>query len=158
MSGGTAPQDRPGLATVLDRLASGDLLVVATLDRLGRSAIDVIGLARQAEHEGWHVVILDLGLDTTTAVRRFTLTILAGVAELERDLIRQRTREALAAAQRRGVWLGRPRENPQEVVDQILAMRAQGLGLVAIADELTQQQVPTAGVARVGTGRRCSRC
>ena len=52
--------------------------------------------------------MLDLHLDTSTPTGRFTLTILTAVAELEREQIRERTRQGLAAAKRRGVRLGRP--------------------------------------------------
>ena len=143
VSGGTAPRERPGLSTALDRVTAGDVLVVAKLDRLGRSALDVIGLARQAEDEGWDVVILDLGLDTTTPVGRFTLTIIAGVAELERDLIRQRTREALAALKARGVRLGRPHGLPDDVMARVVAEREDGATYRAIADDLNTDGIPT---------------
>lgn len=143
VSGGTAPRQRPGLSSALDRVTAGDVLVVAKLDRLGRSALDVIGLARQAEDEGWDVVILDLGLDTTTPVGRFTLTIIAGVAELERDLIRQRTREALSALKARGVRLGRPHGVPEEVMARVVGEREAGQTFRAIADSLNADGIPT---------------
>jgi DNA invertase Pin-like site-specific DNA recombinase len=143
VSGGTAPRERVGLSSALDRMTPGDVLVVAKLDRLGRSALDVIGLARQAEDEGWDVVILDLGLDTTTPVGRFTLTIIAGVAELERDLIRQRTRDALAALKARGVRLGRPHGIPDDVMVRVLAERGTGATLRTIADGLNADGIPT---------------
>ena len=143
VSGGTAPRERPGLSSALDRVAARDVLVVAKLDRLGRSALDVIGLARQAEDEGWDVVILDLGLDTTTPVGRFTLTIIAGVAELERDLIRQRTRDALAALKARGVRLGRPHGVTDEVMARVVAERETGSTFRAIADGLNADGIPT---------------
>ena len=142
-SGSVPPGERPALGPVLDRLDRGDVLVAAKLDRLGRSALDVLTLAQQADTEGWSLVILDLGLDSTTPVGKFVLTNLAGVAELERGLIRQRTREALAAAQRRGVRVGRPSKTPPEVVARVVEARERGDTLQSIADALTADAVPT---------------
>ena len=122
---------------------TADTLVVAKLDRLGRSAYDVLGIAQRAEREGWALVVLDLGLDTTTPVGRFTLTILAGVAQLERDLIRQRTREALAAKKARGERVGRPPELDPEVVARVLHLR-QTMTLREVADVLNHEGVPSA--------------
>lgn len=126
VSGSVPAEERPGVALALELIRTGqaDALVVAKLDRLGRSAYDVLGLAQRAEREGWAMVVLDLGLDTTTPVGRFTLTILAGVAELERNLIRQRTRDALAAKKARGERVGRAPVLERATVDRVLELRA----------------------------------
>ena len=142
-SGSVPPEDRPALGPVLERLVRGDVLVAAKLDRIGRSTFDVLRLAKDAEAGRWSLVVLDLGLDTTTPVGRFALTMLAAVAELERDMIRQRTSEALASAQLRGVRVGRPPETPPEVVARVTAARDRGETLQAIADALTDDGVPT---------------
>jgi DNA invertase Pin-like site-specific DNA recombinase len=144
VSGTVDPAARPVLGPVLDAIGPGDLLVAAKLDRLGRSTLDVLGLADRADREGWSLVVLDLGLDTTTPVGRFTLTALAAVAQLERDLIAQRTRDALAAKRAAGVRLGRPVAVPAEVAERIAADRAAGHTLQRIADALTAEDVPTA--------------
>ena len=145
ISGSIAADERPGVAEALALIAAGtaDTLVVAKLDRLGRSAYDVLGIAQRAEREGWALVVLDLGLDTTTPVGRFTLTILAGVAQLERDLIRQRTREALAAKKARGERVGRPPELDPEVVARVLHLR-QTMTLREVADVLNHEGTPSA--------------
>lgn len=135
---------RPGLALVLEQITAGDVLVAAKLDRLGRSTVDVLGLADRADREGWSLIVLDLGLDTTTPVGRFTLTALAAVAQLERDLIAQRTRDAMGALKARGVRLGRPAELDPAIRARIVADRTAGLTLQAIADTLTAEGVPTA--------------
>jgi DNA invertase Pin-like site-specific DNA recombinase len=95
VSGSVRPEDRPELGRILNEITAGDVLVVAKLDRLGRSALDVLRLAETARANGWRLVLLDLGLDTATPVGAFTLTALAAVAQLERDLIAQRTKAAL---------------------------------------------------------------
>lgn len=110
ISGAVAPEDRPGLGPALERLDSGgaDVLIVASLSRLGRRVVDVLRIADRAHANGWSLAILDMNLDTATPTGRFTLTVLAGVAELEREQIRQRTRDALAAKKAQGARLGRP--------------------------------------------------
>ncbi len=145
VSGAVPAHERPGVGEALALIGAGeaDTLVVAKLDRLGRSAYDVLGVAQQAEREGWALVVLDLGLDTTTPVGRFTLTILAAVAELERNLIRQRTRDALAAKKARGERVGRPPVLSAEVVAEVRALRA-SLTLREVAEVLNRQGVPTA--------------
>ncbi|GGI09781.1 recombinase family protein [Egicoccus halophilus] len=144
ISGSVPPADRPALGATLDRLDRGDVLIAAKLDRIGRSALDVLALAARADEEGWDLVVLDLGLDTSTPVGRFVLTMLAGVAELERGLIAARTRDALAAAKARGTRLGRPVETPETIRLTIAHLRREGWSLRAIADHLTAEGVPTA--------------
>lgn len=101
---------RPELERLLSSLTEDDTLVVAKLDRLGRSTIDVITKLTDLTERNVTVVVLDLGLDTSTPAGRFSATVLAAAAELERNLISQRTRDALAAAKRRGVVPGPKRD------------------------------------------------
>lgn len=138
--------DRPGIQRALS-LLEGDgpeVLVAAKLDRLARSGLDFLGLAARARDHGWALVVLDVDMDMTTRTGRFVAGILALVAELERDLIAERTREALAEAKARGVKLGRPRQLPDEVAVRIRGLRAEGMSLRAIADRLNADGVPTA--------------
>ena len=144
VSGSVAPEDRPELGRILNGISAGDVLIVAKLDRLGRSALDVLRLAEAARRDGWRLVACDLGLDTGTPVGSFALTALAAVGQLERDLIAQRTTEALAAAKRRGQRLGRPPLYPDELRHRIGTMRAAGMTYAAIADQLDAEGVPTA--------------
>jgi DNA invertase Pin-like site-specific DNA recombinase len=97
---------RPELEQLLSALTDSDTLVLAKLDRLGRSTIDVISKLTDLTDRGVTLVVLDLGLDTSTAAGKFAATVLAAAAELERNLISQRTKDALAAARRRGIVPG----------------------------------------------------
>ena len=144
VSGSVRPEDRPKLGRILNEIAAGDVLVVAKLDRLGRSALDVLRLADAARAQGWRLVLLDLGLDTATPIGAFTLTALAAVAQLERDLIAQRTRDALDVARRNGTRLGRPVEIDQDVRLRIAREFHDGSSLSEIARTLTRESVPTA--------------
>lgn len=113
---------RPELNRLLDHLRVGDVVVVARLDRLARSTRDLLEIAEQLKaaeaglrslHEPW--------ADTTSPAGRMVLTVFAGIAEFERELIHERTRTGRVAAQARGVRFGRP---PKLTSDQIkLAQR-----------------------------------
>ncbi len=79
---------------------------LAKLDRLSRSVIDLCSLLEQSEREGWSLVLLDLGIDTTTPAGRVQAQVIAAFAEYERRLISQRTKDAMKAAIERGVHCG----------------------------------------------------
>lgn len=144
-SGAVDPHERDALGPLLDELDdAGGVLVAAKLDRLARSALAFLELTHRAEEAGWSLVVLDLGLDTGTPLGRFTATILAAVAELERDLIAQRVREGMAAAAAQGVHCGRPPEIDPAVEARIVAERERGATLAEIAERLRAQGVPTA--------------
>lgn len=147
LSGTVAPMDRPGLTAALDGMADGqaERLIVAKLDRLGRSTLDVLNLDVLARSEGWGLVLCDVpGLDTATPEGRMLLTQLASFAQFERDRIAQRTREALAVRKAQGVRLGRPSVLPREVVARIVSERDAGRTLRAIAEGLTADRIRTA--------------
>ena len=138
--------NRPGLQKALEMLNKGeaDVLMAAKLDRLSRSVKDVCQVGDMAQHYGWHLSLLDARLDTTTPHGRAQLSMMATFAQLERELIAQRTREGLAEKKAQGVVLGaRPmiEENTEEL---ILSLRAEGKGMIAIAKELNARNVPTA--------------
>lgn len=111
VSGSCQALQRPEFARMFGKLRSGDLLVVQKLDRLGRDAIDVQATVRDLEALGVKVVVLNLGgADLTSPSGKLMLTMLSAVAEMERDLIRERTKAGLEAAKARGVKLGGKRE------------------------------------------------
>jgi DNA invertase Pin-like site-specific DNA recombinase len=104
MSGKVAPQQRPGLARALEAIRRGeaDGLVACKLDRLSRSVRDVLDLADDAARRGWRLVSLSETLDTESATGKFTLRLLAILAELERDRISERVTDSLAHVARQG--------------------------------------------------------
>jgi DNA invertase Pin-like site-specific DNA recombinase len=104
-----AKTDRAELAKVLRRLAPGDVLVVTRLDRLARSTRDLLNvLATIGERQAGFRSLKDAWADTTTPHGRLMLTVLGGLAEFERELIRARTGDGRARAKARGVKFGRP--------------------------------------------------
>ena len=137
--------DRPGMALVLEALRTrrADTLVVAKLDRLGRSLLDLAGLIERAAKQRWALVALDIGVDTSSLSGKAMAQMMAVFAELERGMIGLRTREALRAARDRGTAVGRPTSLPDAVVARVVAEDASGRSLRAIADALTDEGVPT---------------
>lgn len=100
---------RPVFRDLLDRVCEDQaLLVVAKLDRLGRSVIDVLSTFERLHQCGASIKVIDMGIDTTTPAGKMMLTVLAAFGEFERDMISQRTKEGLAAAAAKGIRLGRP--------------------------------------------------
>ena len=106
-----AKTDRAELAKVLAKLEAGDVLMVTRLDRLARSTRDLLNVIDAVTKQGAGFKSLkDAWADTTSAHGRLMLTVLGGLAEFERDLIRARTGDGRKRAKERGVRFGRPRK------------------------------------------------
>ena len=137
---------RPGMTAALDALRRhrADALVVAKLDRLSRSLLDLAGLMEAATRERWALVALDVAVDTTTPSGKAMANMMGVFAQLERDLIAQRTKDALRVRKAQGVRLGRDRVIPAEVGERIRAQRSRGATLQSIADGLNADGVTTA--------------
>ena len=108
---------RPELdKALLTASRAGDQLVVTKLDRLGRSLEHLIELSRQLQAKGVDLVVLDQGIDTSTAVGRMFFHILGAIAEFEHALMSERTMDGLAAARARGRTGGqKPKLGPRQV-------------------------------------------
>jgi DNA invertase Pin-like site-specific DNA recombinase len=122
-----AKTDRAQLRRLLNALEKGDVLIVTRLDRLARSTRDLLNiLATIAEKKAGFRSLGDTWADTTTAHGRLMLTVLAGLAEFERELIRARTSEGRARAKARGVKLGRKFKLTPHQRKEALARRERG--------------------------------
>jgi len=115
---------RPLLRTLLENLNSGDVLIVFALDRLGRRTSEVLTLVEDLDRRGVQLVSVREGVDYGTISGRLILQILASVAEMERNMIAERTKAGLAAARAKGRVGGRPRRFKEEDFER-------GRGLVA---------------------------
>jgi DNA invertase Pin-like site-specific DNA recombinase len=105
---------RPELDKALMVARGGDQLVVTKLDRLGRSLEHLISLSRGLHEHGVGLVVLDQGIDTSTAVGRMFFQILGAIAEFEHALMSERTIDGLAAARARGRTGGRSPSSPRQ--------------------------------------------
>jgi DNA invertase Pin-like site-specific DNA recombinase len=116
---------RPELQRVLDQVRSGDTIIVWKLDRLARSTRDLLNTMETLNEAGAKFQsISEPWANTTTHAGKMIMTVFAGIAEFERDLIRERTGAGRDAAKERGVRFGRPRklnEDQVKVASQLLA-------------------------------------
>jgi DNA invertase Pin-like site-specific DNA recombinase len=138
-------RERPGLNAAVEAVATGEAhgLVVAKLDRLSRSVAQFANLLERFRARGWGLIILDIGIDTTTVMGEAMATMAATFAQVERRRIGERTREALAVRKAQGVRLGRPQSISPKLARRIRTMRRRGLTLQAICDKLNGEGVPT---------------
>jgi DNA invertase Pin-like site-specific DNA recombinase len=105
MSG--AERNRPQLQKMLAELQAGDLVIVKSLDRLSRSTSDLLEIAQAINEKGAGLKILNIGVDTTTISGKCVMTILAAIAEMERETIKERTKEGIEVAKEKGKYTGR---------------------------------------------------
>jgi len=147
VSGSVAAMERKGFAKLVDRLESGDVLVVTKLDRLGRNAIDVRSTVDRLAGDGVRVHCLALGgVDLTSPAGKMTMQVIAAVAEFERDLLIERTQAGLDRARKEGKTLGRPQALTREQQRSIVERRKDGVSLGALAKEY---RVSRAAIQRV---------
>lgn len=146
ISGGKGLEARPGLAAAVEAVETGraSALVAAKLDRVSRSVADTAALMERSRKGGWQLTTVDLAIDTTTPAGEAAAGMMAVFSQLERRLIGQRTREALAVKRAQGVRLGRPSTLSADVVARIVTERKNGTGVRAIAAALNTDGVPTA--------------
>lgn len=122
-----AKADRPGLAKLVASLKPGDVVVVCRLDRLARSTIDLLTVLKAiADHGGLFLSLGERWADTTTAAGRLMLTILGGLAEFERELIKSRTAEGRERARGRGVRMGRKHKLTPHQQAEVRKRKAEG--------------------------------
>jgi putative DNA-invertase from lambdoid prophage Rac len=115
VSGKVAANQRPAFKQMLTQIRKGETLVVSKLDRLGRDAIDILQTVRQFGDRGIKVIVHQLGhTDLTSPAGKLLLSMLAAVAEMERDLLVERTQAGLQRAKAEGKMLGRPSKTTPE--------------------------------------------
>ncbi|WP_248886498.1 recombinase family protein [Acidithiobacillus acidisediminis] len=131
-----ARAERPGLEKALELLRAGDTLVVWKLDRLGRSVRNLIDLVGSLEARGVQFRSLTDAIDTGTPSGRFFFHVMASLAEMERDLIRERTRAGLEAARKLGRVPGRKRLMTESKVTSAKKLLASGIPPREVAKNL----------------------
>ena len=163
VSGGKPLANREGGKQLLEAIKKrkADAVVMLRLDRMFRNAGDCLTTVERWEKSGIALHVVDLGgnaIDTTSAAGRFMLVVLAGAAEMERNLIRERTKSALAVKRNNGQRTGSvpfgfdldddgttlvPNPAEQETAQDIQSMRDNGLSYPKIAEALTARGIPT---------------
>ncbi|MGZ8888018.1 MAG: recombinase family protein [Halobacteriota archaeon] len=109
VSGSVKALERPEFSRMMARCARNDLVIVTALDRLGRDAEDILHTVNNFERMGVRVCILALGnTDVTSVMGKAFVIMLSALAEMERNTLRERTRQGLARTKEEGVFVGRP--------------------------------------------------
>lgn len=136
ISGSVAAKQRPGFIKLIDRMESGDVLVVTKLDRLGRNAMDVRATVEQLANSDIRVHCLALGgVDLTSPAGKMTMQVIAAVAEFERDLLIERTQAGINRAKASGKRFGRRPSLNEEVQAAVVERLNAGNSIAEIARE-----------------------
>ncbi len=139
-TGSGARNDRPGLQRILEAARRGkiDAVIVTRLDRFGRSAPDLLANIRTLRDAGVTFLAVEQGLvfaPASDAVSQLLLTVLSGVAEFEREIIRERVVAGQRRAKARGIHIGRPFV-PGPDVEAVRELRAAGKSWAEVGEEL----------------------
>ena len=137
ISGAKGRDKRPGLDSMMRAVNSKrfDMLLVWSVDRLGRSLTDLLSILQGLHEKGVGLFLHQQGLDTTTSAGKAMFQMLGVFAEFERGIIRERVNAGLARAKANGTKLGRRRVKPS-VEARILELRANGNGILKIGRTL----------------------
>lgn len=147
VSGKVPALQRAQLRILLDKIRDGETLVVSKLDRLGRDAQDIGATIKMLAARRIEVIVLQLGkLDLTSSAGKLMLTMLAAMAEMERDLLVERTQSGLARAKAEGKTLGRPALTTDEQRAKMVARFKAGESISALSRDY---DVSRASVMRI---------
>jgi putative DNA-invertase from lambdoid prophage Rac len=134
ISGSTGALRRPGFAALLANMRDGETLIVSKLDQLGRDSIDVIATVRMLADRDIRVIVHSLGgVDLVSPTGKLLFAMLAAMAEMERDLLIERTRAGIARARSEGKAIGRPFKTSPRQRNDMLAWLVAGETVSAVA-------------------------
>lgn len=137
-SGSTHGNQRVGMKRLMDMVnrREVDVVMVYSVDRIGRQMSDVISLVEQLEEKGVGLIIHKQAIDSSTTMGKALVGFFALVAQMEKDFIGARVRDGITSAKARGVKFGRPKIS-SHTEQQIRELRQQGLGMNSIAKQLS---------------------
>jgi DNA invertase Pin-like site-specific DNA recombinase len=137
---GKSTADRPQLSAALDYVREGDTLRTPSMDRLARNTVDLLGLVESLTERGVTVEFIKERLtfsgDKGDHIGTLMLTILGGIAQFERALIKERQAEGIALAKERGVYKGRAKALSPEQVAEAQERVSQGVAKAKVARDL----------------------
>lgn len=149
VSGKTCATQRPAFGEMLTKIRDGETLIVSKLDRLGRDAVDVLQTVRLLEGRKIRVMVQQLGAtDLTSPAGKLLISMLAAVAEMERDLLVERTQAGLSRAREAGKRLGRPPRLSQEQRSEVTLGVGSGMSVSALAKRFGVSRATVAKVVR----------
>lgn len=127
---------RAGLSLMLTKAREGDTILVTKLDRLGRNTVDMIRIIDELHQRGISVRFLDDGISTEGSMGKMVVTILAAVAQAERERILERTREGRKLAMDSGIKMGRKPSINEKLKAQIIELNNSGMPKTQIAKDM----------------------
>lgn len=130
-----AKVDRPELASMLDYVRQGDTIVVCKLDRIARSTKHLLDIVDGLQGKGVTFKVMNIDLDTSTATGKLMLTMLAGIATFEREMMLERQLEGIAVAKKAGVYKGR-KATARAKTSEVQELLDQGKTKEAVASKL----------------------
>lgn len=143
VSGGIPAAQRPAMASLMGYVREGDTVVVVAIDRLGRNTIDVLSTVEFLKAKGVSVVSMREGFDLATPAGKLMLTMLAAVAELEKDNIKARQMAGIERARAEGKNLGR-----EKVIDDLAVKTWRAENSASIKTTADHFGISTASVKR----------
>ena len=153
ISGKSSAKQRKQFALLLEKIRDGETLIVSKLDRLGRDAIDVLQTVKLLAERNIQVIVLQLGkTDLTSSAGKLLLTMLVAVAEMERDLLVERTQAGLARARAEGKKLGRRSKTNDVQRTQIIEKLQTGMTVSAVAREYQISRANVINIRRSTNG------
>lgn len=147
ISGKVCASQRPAFKALKVQIRQGETLIVSKLDRLGRDAIDVLQTIKELGNKGVKVIVHQLGnTDLTSPAGKLLLMMLSAVAEMERDLLVERTQAGLARAKAEGKILGRPSKTTDIQRVEIIKKLQVGESVSAVAREYKVSRASIIGI------------
>lgn len=148
-----AKRSRPELERMLDHLRAGDVVLVSKYDRLARSLPDLLSIVAQIETVGAGFRSLAEDIDTTTPAGRLIFHVFASIAQFERERIRERTLEGLAAARSKGRVGGRPPALSENQKFEVARLKVEGRSNNDIAELFSVSVATVKRVNIVGSAK-----
>ncbi len=130
----SSSKSRDELLKMCSNLNEGDVLHVSKLDRLARSLSDLHKMATRLAQKRVDLIVLNQDIDTSQTSGKDMLSILGAIAEFERDLINERTKNGIVAAKKRGVKFGKPRKLSKEDVISISNLLKMGESVISLSE------------------------
>jgi DNA invertase Pin-like site-specific DNA recombinase len=160
-TGSSKAGSRPVLNGALATLKAGkaQALYALDLDRLARSTIHLLEIARDAKKQGWRLVVTSNDFDSTTPAGQMFFVMMSAAGEYEQAMISQRVQRQHEARRDRGeIWganVGPRSPLPSATIARVVELRSEGLTMQAIADRMTADSVPTAKGGKWSSGKVC---
>ena len=147
VSGSVPASQRPAFAKLLDKMETGDTLIVTKLDRIGRDSIDVQQTVAYFTEQRMRLIVLQLGnLDLTSSAGSLMVKVLAAMADFERDLIIERTQAGQARARAAGTHMGRPAKTNEQQRAAIRTALHQGATVTSMAEKFKVSRATIIGI------------